>query len=196
MTDHINDPRISALFDDEDPVLEPNSDFMSQYTPPSEVLEDEPEIVEPRRHLTQSEGYKVYKKSDGKCFFCDRDKTNIWYNPTIAEVKLQGIHGQMEAFHVCNKCLARCVRRPLPFDDLRNYIDLLEARGSKRGRVSYQSSASETIKTAHMMIHCSIAADEAMRRDFVIIDSAQGILDVRAAEIVNGKVTLFVGKTS
>lgn len=71
-----------------------------------------------------------------KCFFCDNEPTNTFYNPLMIEVRAKGPHRDMKAYRVCTKCLGRCDRRrSLSHEELCKYVQTLEERGSVRGRV-------------------------------------------------------------
>ena len=73
--------------------------------------------------------YTLNRGEDDKCFFCDRVATNTYYQPLLKIVKIKGLHGDMQAYHVCVKCMVRCdTHRGLDHKDLQTYINALESK--------------------------------------------------------------------
>ena len=79
-----------------------------------------------------------------QCVFCGLPTVCVVYSTTISEVNVNGVNGfpegtQFVAMHVCNKCASRIDRRKsLPIVELCKYVSVLEARGSKKGRIKGQ----------------------------------------------------------
>lgn len=126
------------------------------------------------------------------CFFCGNKSTNTHYVPSISEVRVRGVHSDMVAYRVCNKCLGRCVRRAsLPRKDLEAYIFMLEGRGSIRGRVKLNDYKHEVISLKRMKMDVSGSLLDAYKESICIMYNDKG-LEIEDAYVVNGILTLKV----
>ena len=129
-----------------------------------------------------------------KCFFCGQKPIAKFYSPRRSEVQRRGPHGDMIAYNVCNKCLGRCTRKPtLPHTERYNYIMGLEHRGSVRGRVAAPKKAENVpviLSTGQILPQKSL--DETVFMSFVVVDEEGVSRKVRASEVQDGILLLYI----